>query len=456
MQLFKRSVSGRGLTAFAFEILLIAACLLLTTRLYAPGDDPAFLWRILLSTGVVLVCLYYNDFYDLTVVRTGREVVVRLLQAGGAACILLAVIYLVLPALAVEQGAFFPSLLLFLGAILTWRCAFNVLIRTPQLVENVLIVGTGDVAVAVARQIFEQRNFAYRIVGFAGEDAGDTHVPPGFPRILGRATDAPALVTRYGIDRIVVAISDRRGHLPVSELVLVKLSGVKVEEAETTYERLTGKLMLESIKPSSVIFSDGFQVSRWRRTIKRGADILFSVVGLVLSAIPMLFTAVAVWLESGSPVIYRQERVGQHGRRFTVLKFRSMGLDAETDKPIWAREGDNRVTRVGRFIRLTRLDELPQFFNVLRGDMSFVGPRPERPYFVELLAKEMPFYHERHAVKPGLTGWAQVKYRYGASVEDAIEKLRYDLYYIKHLSVVFDLTIVFDTVKVILFRKGAQ
>jgi len=163
-----------------------------------------------------------------------------------------------------------------------------------------------------------------------------------------------------------------------------------------------------------------------------------------------------VWLESGSPVIYRQERVGQHGRRFMLFKFRSMGLDAETDKPVWAREDDDRVTRVGRVIRLTRLDELPQFFNVLRGDMSFVGPRPERPYFVELLAKEIPFYHERHAVKPGLTGWAQVKYRYGASIEDAIEKLRYDLYYVKHLSVVFDLTIVFDTVKVILFRKGAH
>jgi sugar transferase (PEP-CTERM system associated) len=456
MQLFKRSVSGRGLTAFAFEILLIAACLLLTTRLYAPEDDPAFLWRVLLSTSVVLVCLYYNDFYDLTVVRTGREVVVRLLQAGGAACILLALIYLVLPALAVDQGAFFPSLLLFLCAIVTWRFAFNVLIRTPQLVENVLVVGTGEVAVAVARQIFEQRNFAYRIVGFASEGNVDAHVPPGFPRILGRASDAPALVTRYGIDRVVVAISDRRGHLPVSELVLVKLSGVMVEEAATTYERLTGKLMLESIKPSSVIFSDGFRVSRWRRSIKRGADILLSVVGLVLSAIPMLFTAIAVWLESGSPVIYRQERVGQHGRRFTVLKFRSMRLDAESDTPVWAREGDNRVTRVGRVIRLTRLDELPQFFNVLRGDMSFVGPRPERPYFVELLAKEIPFYHERHAVKPGLTGWAQVKYRYGASIEDATEKLRYDLYYIKHLSVVFDLTIVFDTVKVILFRKGAQ
>jgi lipopolysaccharide/colanic/teichoic acid biosynthesis glycosyltransferase len=170
----------------------------------------------------------------------------------------------------------------------------------------------------------------------------------------------------------------------------------------------------------------------------------------------MALTAVAVWLETGRPVLYKQERVGQHGRRFALFKFRSMRVDAEGATPIWASRQDERVTRVGRFIRITRLDELPQLWNVLCGDMSFVGPRPERPYFVEMLSEEIPFYHERHAVKPGITGWAQVKYRYGASVEDAAEKLRYDLYYIKHLSVIFDLTILFDTVKVILFGKGAQ
>jgi sugar transferase (PEP-CTERM system associated) len=455
MQLFKRSVSARGLTAFSFELVLVAACLLLVTRFYGQPDDPAFAWRIILPTCVFFVCLYFNDFYDLTLVQSGREVLVRLLQAGGAASILLALIYFVLPALAVQGGAFIPSLLLFLAAILTWRFAFNVLIRTPQLVENILIVGTGPDAVRVARQIFDQRNFAYRIVGFAADGAPPS-LPLGFPRVLGPASDTCTLATRYGVDRIVVAVSDRRGHLPVEELVLAKLSGVEIEEAATTYERITGKLMIENIKPSSVIFSDGFRVSRWRRLVKRAADIVFSFVGLVLSIVPMALTAIAVWLESGGPVIYRQERVGQHGRTFTLLKFRSMRLDAEKEKPVWAQAADNRVTRVGRFIRLTRLDELPQFLNVLRGDMSFVGPRPERPYFVEMLAREIPFYHERHAVKPGVTGWAQVKYRYGSSIEDATEKLRYDLYYIKHLSVVFDLTIAFDTVKVILFGKGAQ
>jgi sugar transferase (PEP-CTERM system associated) len=456
MQLFKRSVSARGLTAFSFEILLIAGSLLLATWLYAPVNDGGALWRIVLPTGLFLVCLYYNDFYDLTIVRSGREVVIRLFQAGGVASILLALIYVVLPAVAVQHRAFFPSLFLFLGTVLAWRFAFNRLILTPRLVENVLIVGTGPVALALARQIAEQHDFGYRVVGFAGFRSTAASIPAGYPRVLGEPTEIGELVARYGVDRLVVAVSDRRGRLPIDELVHVKLSGVPVEEAATTYERLTGKLMIESIKPSSLIFSDGFRVSRWPRTLKRGADIVFSIVGLVLSAIPMAITAIAVWLESGSPAIYRQERVGQHGRTFTLFKFRSMRIDAEGAVPVWASAGDDRVTRIGRFIRTTRLDELPQFWNVLRGDMSFVGPRPERPYFVAQLAREIAFYHERHAVKPGLTGWAQVKYRYGASIEDATEKLRYDLYYVKHLSLFFDLTIVFDTVKVILFGKGAQ
>ncbi len=454
MQLFKRSVSARGLTAFGFEILLIAGSLLVATRLYGPTNDPEFAWRIVFPTGLFLACLYYNDFYDLTVVSSGREVVIRVLQAAGAASILLALMYLVLPVLRLDHGAFFPSLFLLVATILAWRFAFNQLIHSPQLVENILIVGTGPVAVALARQIAQQQDFAYRLVGFAGHDA-PAALPQGYPRVIGEPSEVVALVADYGVSRVVVAVADRRGKLPVEELMHVKLSGVKVEEAATTYERLTGKLMLENLTPSALIFSDGFGVLRWRRRLKRAADILLSSVGLVLGAVPMAFTALIVWLESGRPIIYRQERVGEHGRLFTVLKFRSMRIDAEGDVPVWAAEGDTRVTRVGRFIRLTRLDELPQLWNVLRGDMSFVGPRPERPFFVSQLTEKIPFYPERHTVKPGITGWAQVKYRYGASIEDATEKLRYDLYYVKHLSLAFDLTIVADTVKVILFGKGA-
>jgi sugar transferase (PEP-CTERM system associated) len=234
------------------------------------------------------------------------------------------------------------------------------------------------------------------------------------------------------------------------------MSGVRVEDATTTYERVTGKILLDDLRPSWLVFSDGFRVSRMTRWLKRTIDLGFSIVLAVLAFPAMVLAALAIWLESGRPVLYCQERVGENGGTFTLCKFRSMRLDAEeAGTPLWARDGDVRVTRVGRLIRKTRLDELPQLWNVVRGDMSFVGPRPERPFFVEELARAIPFYQQRHAVKPGITGWAQVKYRYGSSIEDAMEKLRYDLYYIKHLSISFDLTIVFDTVKVVLFRKGA-
>jgi sugar transferase (PEP-CTERM system associated) len=262
------------------------------------------------------------------------------------------------------------------------------------------------------------------------------------------------LVREQRVNRIIVGLADRRGRLPIDELLEAKLQGVRIEEPETTYERLTGKIMLDELKPSWLIFSDGFRAGRLTRLLKRAFDVVLAVVGLALSAPLMLLTAFAVRLGSPGPILYAQERVGEHGRTFTLYKFRSMRADAERGTPIWARDRDERVTRVGRFIRITRLDELPQLWNVLRGDMSFVGPRPERPFFVEQLAEAIPFYRQRHAVKPGITGWAQVKYRYGASMEDAREKLRYDLYYVKHMSIVFDMTIVFDTVKVILSCKG--
>ncbi len=219
---------------------------------------------------------------------------------------------------------------------------------------------------------------------------------------------------------------------------------------------MTGKILIDDLRPSWLIFSDGFRVSRITRLMKRTIDLTLSIVMAIVALPIMVLTALVVWLDDGSPVLYRQERVGENGRTFVLSKFRSMRKDAEqAGHPIWAKDGDTRVTRVGLLLRKTRLDELPQLWNVIRGDMSFVGPRPERPYFVDQLSQAIPFYQQRHAVKPGLTGWAQVKYRYGSSLEDAMEKLRYDLYYIKHLSVIFDLTIVFDTVKVVLFRKGA-
>ena len=449
MQLFNRYVSPRGLTVFGCEILLIFGSVAIAARAHGVGTDVgADLWKIALVTGLCQLCFYYNDLYDLTVVHSSRELLIRLLQAAGAASIIIALLYLVMPSLAMGNGIFVSSLVIFLIAIIAWRLLFNRLASSSHLEERVLVVGGGAIARMVARQIQNQHDFGYRVVGFVTDHdtAQDAHTASA----LGAPEDIPQIVRDYSIDRIVVGLSDRRGRLPISELLQAKLSGVYVEDATTTYERLTGKILIDDLKPSWLIFSDGFVVSRWTRFLKRAID-------LVLAAPFTLLTAIAVYLDSDGPILYCQERVGEHGRTFTVYKFRSMRMDAEkAGTPIWATDKDDRITRVGRFIRMTRLDELPQLWNVIRGDMSFVGPRPERPYFVEQLAKEIPYYQQRHSVRPGLTGWAQVKYRYGSTVEDAMEKLRYDLYYIKHLSIALDLSIVFDTVKVILFGKGAK
>jgi sugar transferase (PEP-CTERM system associated) len=455
MQLFNRYVSTRSLTVFGGELLLIFGSVALAASFQQTSDPSSNLWKIALVTVVCQLCLYYNDFYDLTLVHSNRELVVRLLQAVGAASIMLAGLYFAAPGLMIGDGIFVSALFVFLLAILAWRLLFNQLTGSLRLEERILFVGTGDSARKVARQILDQHDFAYRVIGFIDDDARRIGERIVNPAIVGTPGDIERLVKEYHVDRIVVGLSDRRGRLPIEELLRAKMTGVRVEDATTTYERVTGKILLDDLRPSWLVFSEGFRVSRVTRLLKRTIDLALSVSMGIVAFPLMVLTAIAVWLDSGAPVLYRQERVGENGRPFTLFKFRSMRQDAETGTPVWATEGDDRVTRIGGFIRKTRLDELPQLWNVVRGDMSFVGPRPERPFFVEELAKEIPFYQQRHAVKPGVTGWAQVKYRYGSSVQDAIEKLRYDLYYIKHLSISFDLTIVFDTVKVVLFRKGA-
>jgi sugar transferase (PEP-CTERM system associated) len=367
----------------------------------------------------------------------------------------LAALYFLRPQLMIGNGIFVSSLFVILIAILGWRLAVNQLIGSLKLEERVLFVGTGETARKVARQILDQHDFAYRIIGFIDDDVSRLGERIVNPAIVGTPADIERLIVQHQVDRIVVGLSDRRGKLPVQELLRAKMAGVRVEDATTTYERVTGKILIDDLRPSWLIFSDGFRVSRVMRLMKRTIDLTLSLIMLIFALPAMLVTALAIMIEDGRPVLYQQERVGENGRIFTLSKFRSMRKDAENGTPVWARDGDDRVTTVGRITRKTRLDELPQLWSVIRGDMSFVGPRPERPYFVEELSRDIPFYQQRHAVKPGITGWAQVKYRYGSSREDATEKLRYDLYYIKHLSIVFDLTIVFDTVKVVLFRKGA-
>jgi sugar transferase (PEP-CTERM system associated) len=454
MQLFKRHVSPHELILFAVEMIVICAAMLVAIRLHGAADE-VVPWQILPAAALCQLCLYYNDVYDLSLVQSGRELLVRLVQAAGAASIILGILYLAVPAIALQGLPFVQSLAILLVAIPAGRAAFTYVSRTALLVENVLIVGTGQAPREVARELLVRDDPAYHVVGYV-DDAPEPRATLGSVPVLGGTHDLPELIERHNVRWIVADLRAHRNRALIDSLVRAKLSGTRVDDAATAYERLTGKILLESLRPSALLLADGFRVSRGRRAVKRVADLVLSL-GLIVVAAPLIaLTALAVLVLSGRPVLYRQERVGQHGRPFTLFKFRSMRLDAEAAGPVWARRKDDRVTPIGRVIRLTRLDELPQLWNVLRGDMSFVGPRPERPCFVEPLARQIPFYDLRHAVKPGITGWAQVRYRYADSIESAGEKLRYDLYYIKHLSAAFDLTIVIDTVKIILFQRGSQ
>ncbi len=276
------------------------------------------------------------------------------------------------------------------------------------------------------------------------------------PRIIGDFSQISSICKDAKIDRIVVALDERRGKLPIEQLLTCRLKGIRVDEGVAFTEELAGRLSVESLYPSSLIFSDGFRGSVLYKKAKRYFDISASAFGLFFFFPIALAIALAIKLDSPGPVVYEQERVGKDGRLFKLKKFRSMRNDAEKGGPVWAMVDDDRVTRIGRIIRKLRFDEIPQLINVLKGEMSLVGPRPERPFFVRRLEKELPFYSYRHSVKPGLTGWAQLYYPYGASKEDALEKLKYDLYYIKNMSPLRDLTVILETIKVILWKRGAR
>jgi sugar transferase (PEP-CTERM system associated) len=293
------------------------------------------------------------------------------------------------------------------------------------------------------------------VVGVASEEPTDREDVLGFP-ILGHGRDLASIHRKRPMDTIIVALTDQRGSLPVEELMELKFAGVTVIDSVTFHEAFSGKIVLESLRPSWFVFTDGFKVSRLRLLIKRAFDLGSAALGLA-STLPLaIIVAALVKLTSRGPLLYRQERVGWGGATFQLLKFRTMQTDAEARSgPVWAAENDSRVTRIGRYLRRFRIDEIPQMWNVLKGEMSFVGPRPERPFFVKQLAGVLPYYNQRHVVKPGITGWAQVRYPYGASVEDAREKLQLDLYYIKHTNLGFDVKILVTTIRV-LFTKMAR
>jgi sugar transferase (PEP-CTERM system associated) len=412
--------------------------------------------RALLVAFVCQLCLYYNDLYDNPrLSRDSRELLVRIVQALGATSLILAAIYFFFPHLILGDGVFASAAFLGGSLVIVWRLAFSWAARRVAPRERLLIVGSNAAAAALARELDARDDLGVQVVGFIDPDAArsDGAVPPA--QVLGTVQDIPAVVRARAVDRVVVNLADARGRLPMDQLLEIKLGGVTFDHLASVYEEYTGKIAVENLRPSWLIFSPGFRKSRARLLAKRVLDVSGAFVGLVIAAPVLVVLAIAIKLTSAGPVFYRQARVGRDGRIFQVVKLRSMRADAEAGTgPVWARQNDDRVTRIGRFMRKTRLDELPQFWNVLRGDMSVVGPRPERPEFVQSLTRDIPFYGQRHVVKPGITGWAQVRYTYGATVEDAIEKLQYELYYIKHMSVSFDLFIVFETVKTVVRQAG--
>jgi sugar transferase (PEP-CTERM system associated) len=414
-------------------------------------------WKAAVAAFFCLAAFYLFDLYDFLVMHDRRELVLRLVQALGLAWIALAFSFYMYPTLMLGRGISLISLPLALTLMVSWRISIHWFLGHPDFGERILIVGSGAQAVEMAREVLNRPDAGYRIVGFVGTDAELLGKSLINPRVIGLTEELDQIVKRENIDRIVVAMGERRGQLPTDKLLQLSLAGqVNIEEGASFYERLTSRVSLNMLRPSWLIFTGRGRQKKLAELSRNVVHWLVALVGAILALPIVLVTAVLIKLESKGPIFYKQERVGKNGRPFVLTKFRSMRVNAEQDGPVWAQKGDDRTTRVGRVIRKVRIDEIPQFWNILKGEMSFVGPRPERPHFVAQLAQEIPFYEQRHLIAPGLTGWAQIKYPYGASIEDARQKLQYDLYYIKNQSLMLDAIILFETVKIILFGRGAQ
>lgn len=451
------------LSAVEFGVLVAAGFLGVYIRADLMG--PVWDWRfdsvlpsaIFFAVGI-LVCLVAVGLYQRRLREGLTGIALRIAMAMFFGLLLFGVIFYFWPDLYMGRGVLTASLATAYVLLLAIRVVFmRLLVDSTTLKRRIMVLGAGDRAEHMNAFRRRMDRLTYHVVGFVHMSGDSTTVD----RELVFASEEPisVLAKRHQIDEIVVAADDRRKGLPVHELLECKMNGIDVVDLLTHFEREHGIVKLDILHPSWLIFSEGFRQGSLRSHAKTVFDMLASLALLALTWPIMVVSAIAIWLESGfrGPILYRQTRVGLGGRHFQVLKFRSMRVDAEADgKPRWAKKNDNRITRIGGILRRSRIDELPQLFNVLRGEMSFVGPRPERPAFVEQLSEEIPFFDERHRVKPGITGWAQICYSYGASVEDAFRKLQFDLYYVKNYSVFFDLWILIQTAEVILWTRGSR
>ncbi len=449
--------------ALAEVVLLFIAVYLGVVLRFGVGDKNELylvgtIWpRALLFTAVMISVMTALGLYQRELPESDIGYYSRYAASFAIGFVVMTLLFYAFPDLLLGRGAFGLSLMFaFVGTVLA-RLIFLRWADFDAIKRQILVLGTGTRAAKIAaleKSVKDRHRF--NVVGYVPLQG--THHFVDKHKILNERGALLKLVRKYHIDEIVVGVRDRRnGGLPMEEMLECKLAGISVVDLSTFFERETGHVQLDSLNTSWIVFSEGFSHTSMRDVTKRLFDMFISFFLLVLALPAMVVTALLIKLDSKGPLFYRQERVGENGKTFGVLKFRSMTVNAEKDGvPQWAQKNDSRVTRVGRIIRTLRIDELPQIFNVLKGDMSFVGPRPERPFFVEQLTKQIAYYNCRHTVKPGITGWAQVRYPYGSSTDDAVHKLQYDLYYVKNHTLFLDLIILFQTAQVVLFGKGAR
>ena len=461
LRIFSQYVSRRTLFFLIADSLLMAASIPLAYRLRYANDLESFYYFTALpdfayQVGAVVlcfqICAYYNELYNARADWSVSDQFFRLSQALGFGCFVLASLYFVSPALRIGRSPFALALVMILVSVTALRWAATSIWQRAAPTRNVAIVGSGPVAELIERELVGRRDLKVNVLGYFADGAAVE--PEQNERVIGGAQELEALARRGLVDRLVVVFENSRP-LPLDTLLRIRTRGVRIEDAQETVSGLTGRIPLETLRSPWFIFSEGFHRARYEMALKRLTDLACSLTGAVLTAPVMLVTAALVKSTSPGPALYRQRRVGLNGECFELMKFRTMKADAEADGVArWAEENDPRLTPVGGFLRKYRFDELPQFLNVLKGEMSFVGPRPERPEFVERLRGIEPLYDERHTLRPGITGWAQVCQPYTATEEDALRKLEYDLFYLKNLSVLFDLAIVFQTVKTVMWGRG--
>ncbi|MGA8761581.1 MAG: TIGR03013 family XrtA/PEP-CTERM system glycosyltransferase [Candidatus Sulfotelmatobacter sp.] len=457
IRLFKVYYPLRTLVLLAGEALIVWFSFMCGTMLQNRDDSWLLLnveggyLKILTVTGVVLLFSHWFDLYDASSLSDKWAQAFRLLLVLGFVALALSLVGLLFPTLLPGNDSALVGLIILTITLFTWRAAYSWLVKQPYLRERVYVLGTGERAERLVDGLRRLSDQGIEVVGWTG------NLEEQEPTRANVASHLLRLAQAKGVHRVIVAMRDRRGTLPVEELLAIRLSGVKVEEATSWLEKISGRIEVEQLNPSWLIFSEGFRFDGGFQLLRRSFSTLVAAIGLVLASPLLPFIILAIRLDSPGPILYRQKRVGLGGKHFHCYKFRTMRPDAEADTgATWASDDDPRVTRAGRFLRLSRLDEIPQLWCVLKGDMAFVGPRPERPEFVGWLSAEIPYYGVRHMVRPGITGWAQVRYRYANTLEDAREKLQYDLFYIKNASVGLDLLIMFQTVKIVVLGRGAQ